>query len=70
MVLASSAGSPGSIPDRGTGSCIRQLGVLMLQLKIPHAATETLSSQIFIFKKMNKVGFLGREGTGTLLSGE
>lgn len=42
----------------------------MLQLKIPHAATETLSSQIFIFKKMNKVGFLGREGTGTLLSGE
>ena len=53
-LLASSAGGPGSIPDRETGSHIPQLGVRMLQLKIPHATTETWSSQInkyLFFKK-------------------
>ncbi|TEA37484.1 hypothetical protein DBR06_SOUSAS8810006, partial [Sousa chinensis] len=34
------AGGPGSIPGQGTRSHMPQLRVLMLQLKIPHAATK------------------------------
>ena len=38
---APNAGDPGSIPGLGTKSHMSQLRVDMLQLKIPHAATET-----------------------------
>ena len=40
------AGGPGSIPGQGTRSHV-------LQLKIPHSATKTWSSQINIFEKKN-----------------
>ena len=39
-----SAGGPGSIPGQGTRS-------YMLQLEIPHAATQTWCSQINLLKK-------------------
>ena len=41
-----SAGGPGSVPGRETGSCVPQLGVCMPQLEIPHATTGTRHSQI------------------------
>ena len=43
---APNAGGPGSIPRQGTRSHV-------LQLKIPHSATKTWSSQINIFEKKN-----------------
>ena len=49
-------GGPGSIPGQGTRSHMPQLGVLMPQLKIPHAATKTKLSQINIKKKKKSGG--------------
>ena len=43
---APGAGAPGSIPGQGTSSCMPQLRVRVLQLKVPHAATKTQHSQI------------------------
>ena len=37
-------GSSGLIPGQGAGSCMLQLRVCMLQLKIPHATTKTENS--------------------------
>ncbi|TEA24348.1 hypothetical protein DBR06_SOUSAS4410056, partial [Sousa chinensis] len=37
---APNAGGPGSIPGRGTRSCMPQLRVCMLQLRSPRAATK------------------------------
>ena len=47
-LCAPNAGGPGSIPGQGTRSHV-------LQLKIPHSATKTWSSQINILKRKKKI---------------
>ena len=45
-IRAPNAESLGSVPDQGTGSYMPKLRVHMLQLKIPHAATEIEDSHV------------------------
>ena len=51
---APNAGGSGWIPSPRTRPYILQLRALMLQLKIPHAATKTQSNQINIFLKSKR----------------